>query len=179
VKLVGIRHPAHDEPDPEWLVRPSVVDGIGIVAGDGLVFELLVRTRELPAAWRLASGVPDAAFVIDHLAKPGPSPDAAWSEWMRRLAALPNVSVKLSGLVTEGSWSAWQRDDFQAQTSFALEEFGPDRLLFGSDWPVCRLAASYSQVVELAVGLLSGTDDAEQRLVFGENAARIYGLRAA
>jgi L-fuconolactonase len=177
-KLVGIRHPAHDEADPEWLLREDVRRGIAAVSAAGLVFELLVRTRELPAACTVASSLPDTTFVIDHLAKPGPEPAPDWSTWMRALSELPNVYAKLSGLVTEASWTDWTASDFASTVGEAVALFGPERLLFGSDWPVCLLAASYAEVVELARGLVADLDERDRRLVFGQNALRIYGIAA-
>lgn len=181
-KLVGIRHQVHDEADPEWLMRPDVAAGLEAVSREGLVYDLLVRSRELPAAFHVASVFPELRFVIDHLAKPpvGTGEDReAWFTWMPRLAGLANVSVKVSGLVTEANWAAWKASDFQRYVETAIELYGAERLLFGSDWPVCLLAARYEQVLDLAGELLASLSDAERRLVFGENAVRLYGLAEA
>ena len=176
-KLVGVRHPVHDEPDPQWLLRPDVIRGLRAVAQASLAYDLLVRARELPAAFQVARSLPELEFVVDHLAKP-PLPaewSDAWLVWMSQLAGLPNVSVKLSGLVTEANWDAWKTSDFQSCVQKAIELFGPERLLFGSDWPVCLLAAEYGQVLDLAGELLVSLSDAERRMVFHENALRLYG----
>jgi L-fuconolactonase len=177
--LVGIRHQVHDEPDPSWLLRPAVQRGIRAVGDAGLVYDLLVRTRELPAALETVRWLPGVRFVIDHIAKPqiavGPR-DAAWERAMAPFADCPNVSIKLSGMVTEASWSDWTPDDLRPYVQHALEWFGPDRCLFGSDWPVCLLAATYDRVIDALQSCLDGMSEAEREAVFGGNAIRLYGL---
>jgi L-fuconolactonase len=177
-RLVGIRHQVHDEPDPDWLLHEDVVRGVRAVGAAGLVYDLLVRPRELPAALGLARRLPDVRFVIDHLAKP-PIATGAMEPWRDRIASfaeLGHVSCKLSGLVTEAAWSSWTPTDLQPYVDHAIGVFGPERLLFGSDWPVCLLAASYEQVVAAARTTLTALSDAEQAAVMGRNATRIYGL---
>jgi L-fuconolactonase len=177
-RLVGIRHQAHDEADAAWLVRDDVVRGIHAVGAAGLAFDLLVRIRELPAALQLTRDVPEVRFVIDHLAKPPIATGELepWRDLMRPFAGLDHVLCKVSGLVTEAAWTSWTPADLQPYVDHALDVFGPDRLLFGSDWPVCLLAASYGQVVEAALTTLSALDVTEQAAVMGGNATRIYGL---
>jgi L-fuconolactonase len=178
-RLVGIRHQVHDEPDPDWLLRPDVVRGLVAVERAGLVYDLLVRARELPAALEIARTMPGLRFVIDHLAKP-PIRDGAMSPWAERLApfgALPNAWGKLSGLLTEADWASWTLDDLQPFVDRALAVFGPDRLLFGSDWPVSLLAAPYPRVVETAGALIQGLGAAERDAVMGGTAVEVYGLR--
>jgi len=177
-RLVGIRHQAHDEPDPEWLLRAEVVRGIAAVGTAGLAYDLLVRARELPAALELARRLPDVRFVIDHLAKPEIA-SGELEPWRERIAAfadLPHVACKVSGLVTEADWSSWTIDELQPYVDHAIAVFGPERLLFGSDWPVCLLAASYEDVVEAALTTMSEFDVIGQAAVMGGNATRIYGL---
>jgi L-fuconolactonase len=179
-KLVGIRHQAHDEPDPDWLARDDVIAGLEAVAAAGLVYDLLVRTEHLPAAHRAAEQLPELSFVVDHLAKPRvlDEPDDDWKLWMSRLSELSNVAVKLSGLVTEGPWESWSAATFDAHVRAVVDRFGADRLLFGSDWPVCELAASYREVLDLAHELVDGLlSPAERASVFGGNALRLYGPR--
>jgi len=176
--LVGLRHQVHDEPDPAWLTRPDVMRGIRAVAAAGLPFDLLVRTRELPAALELGRSLPAVRLVIDHLAKP---PIAAgslepWSTLTRELASLDNVACKLSGLVTEASWATWGIGDLRPYVDHALETFGAGRLVFGSDWPVCLLAAAYGDVLEAARQVTAGLSPGERAAVFGENARMIYRL---
>ena len=176
--LVGIRHQVHDEPDHAWLLRPEVQRGIAAVGEAGLAYDLLVRTAELPAALETARRNPDTRFVVDHLAKP-PLRDGDTTEWARgleALAALPNVSCKLSGLVTEADWSGWRSEELVPYLRRALDWFGPSRTMFGSDWPVCLLAADYGAVLELVLAALDGLDDAERDAVLGGNATRVYRL---
>jgi L-fuconolactonase len=177
--LVGIRHQVHDESDEWWLRRPEVARGLRAVENAGLVFDLLVRTRELPAALETVQAHPGLRFVIDHLAKPAIA-DGAWQPWAGRLAAfkpLANAWCKVSGLVTEADWAGWQTQDIVPYVGHALEVFGAQRLLFGSDWPVCLLAASYERVLGLARDALATLSGDEQAAIFGANARELYGLR--
>ena len=177
-RLVGIRHQVHDEPDADWLLREDVARGIRAVGAAGLAYDLLLRPRELPAALQLTRRSPDIRFVIDHLAKP-PIATGALEPWRGLLAPfadLDHVACKVSGLVTEAAWSSWTPADLQPFVDHAIDVFGPRRLLFGSDWPVCLLAATYSEVIEAALTTLSGLDVTEQAAAMGANATRIYGL---
>jgi L-fuconolactonase len=177
-RLVGIRHQVHDEPDADWLLLPDVERGIGAVGEAGLAYDFLVRSRELPAALDVARRHPEMRFVIDHLAKP-PIADGAlepWSSLMAPFAALDNVVAKVSGLVTEADPATWTADDLRPYVDRALELFGPRRLAFGSDWPVCLLAASYERVVATARELLADLSDAERSEIFGGTARRVYGF---
>lgn len=173
--LVGIRHQVHDEPDPNWLLLPEVERGLAALEPRGLVYDLLVRTRELPAALACVQNFPKLRFVLDHLAKPNIA-QGQWDDWLRALepmAAQANVWVKLSGLVTEASWEHWKPEDLAPYIRQALELFGPSRCMFGSDWPVCTLAASYAQVKEALVGALGQPD----RAVLGKNAIQVYQIQ--
>jgi L-fucono-1,5-lactonase len=172
--LVGIRHQVHDEPDPRWLLRDDVQRGIAEVGEAGLVFDLLVRSRELPAALETVRRQPATSFVIDHSAKPRIASGSWDREWEERLAPFsdaPNVACKLSGLVTQADWKSWTVDELAPYVRRVLGWFGPDRCMFGSDWPVCLLAAGYDQVFD-AIQQIVGLDDK----VFGETARRVYGL---
>jgi L-fuconolactonase len=179
--LVGIRHQVHDEPDPVWLLRPDVNRGIAAVGAAGLVYDLLVRPRELPAALATVRAHPDVAFVIDHLAKPPIRLRELepWLSLMRPFGKLDNVACKVSGLVTEADWRNWRVDDLQPFVDAAIEIFGPDRLMFGSDWPVCLLAASYEDVIDAARSPTASLSPGERAQVFGETARRFYGLDRA
>lgn len=175
--LVGIRHQVHDEPDPEWLLRDDVQRGIAAVGEAGLVFDLLVRSRELPAALATARRHPEMSFVVDHAAKPhlaAGSWDSAWEERLAPLSDEPNVSCKLSGLVTEADWSSWTVEQLEPYVRHAVGWFGNQRCMFGSDWPVCLLAASYDRVMD-AMQQIVGLDDD----IFGRTAVRVYGLPEA
>jgi L-fuconolactonase len=177
-RLVGIRHQVHDEPDPDWLLRDDVGRGIRAVREAGLVYDLLVRSRELPATLALARRAPDVRFVIDHLAKP-PIRDGRlhpWAELIAPFGALDHVACKVSGMVTEADSTTWRPSDLAPYVDHVLEVFGPRRLLFGSDWPVCLLAASYERVVDAARSTLAGLGADESAAVFGATAVTIYGL---
>ena len=179
--LVGIRHQVHDEDDPDWLLREEVQRGLEAVAEAELAYDLLVRPRELPAAITVARDFPHIRFVVDHIAKP---PIASgemepWSELMHEFAGLENVACKLSGMVTEASHDGWTVEDLKPYVRTVLEVFGPERMMFGSDWPVCLLAASYDEVVQAARQVLSDLDvltPEAERAIFGDTAIRWYGL---
>jgi L-fuconolactonase len=177
-KLVGIRHQAHDETDPEWLGRKDVRRGIAAVGKAGLVYEILVRTRELPAALALVRALPEMRFVIDHIAKP-PIASGATTEWAARLeplAASPNVFVKLSGMVTEADWKHWTVRDIAPYVTRVLDWFGPERCVFGSDWPVCLLAASYAHVIDACGQAIGDLPVADRERIFGGNATELYRM---
>lgn len=177
-RLAGIRHQVHDEPDPDWLTRPDVLRGLAVLAERDLVYDLLVRTRELPAALRAVRAVDGLSFVVDHCAKPEIAAGVVepWAGRIAGLAEAPNVTCKVSGLVIEADWHAWSVDDLRPYVDLVVELFGPDRLLFGSDWPVCTLAASYGDVLGATRECLADLSPAERAGVFGDNATRIYGL---
>jgi L-fuconolactonase len=177
--LVGVRHQVHDEEDPRWLCRPEVRRGLAAVASRGLTYDLLLRAREIPAATETAQALPEMAFVVDHIAKPRimDGSDPAWEAGMPGLAALANVQVKLSGMVTEADWTSWTPGDLRPFVARVVDLFGAQRLMFGSDWPVCLLAApSYQEVVAALEEVLGDLSDDELRQVFGANAQRFYGL---
>jgi len=177
-KLVGIRHQVHDEPDPRWLLGDDVQRGLTSVGARGLVFDFLVRARELPAAFETAERYPSTTFVVDHLAKPPISggDDRAWAHGLERLSTLPNVVVKLSGLVTEADWETWKPAQLEPYVTRALGWFGADRVLFGSDWPVCTLAASYEDVFATYRQLVRDVAPEWEERVLGSNAVRVYRL---
>lgn len=174
--LVGIRHQAQDEPDPRWLLRPEVVSGIRAVAAAGLTYDVLVKPAQHEATIELADTVPGVRLVLDHAGKPAIAADG-YEPWAANLAALaerPNVFCKLSGLVTEADWTKWTVDDLRPYAAHVLESFGPDRVMFGSDWPVCELAATYEQVHEAARSCTAELSTSEQEEVFAGTACRAY-----
>jgi len=177
--LVGVRHQVHDEPDPAWLLQPAVQRGIAAVGEASLAYDLLVRAPELPAAEATARRNPDVRFVVDHLAKPrigaGPA-DPEWAAALAPLAELANVYCKLSGLVTEADWKSWRPEDLAPYVTRVLGWFGPDRCMFGSDWPVCLLAAGYGQVLAALEENLAGIGDASRARVLGGTAEEFYRL---
>lgn len=173
--LVGVRHQVQDEPDPRWLCRDDVRRGLRAVAQAGLVYDLLTLPPQLPAAIETVRALDELVFVVDHLSKPpiasgGLEP---WATQLHELAQHENVACKLSGMVTEADWATWTVDDLRPYTETVLDAFGPDRVMFGSDWPVCTLAASYGQVVAAAEALVGPEDRAA---VFGDTCRRIYTL---
>ncbi|HEY4610668.1 MAG TPA: amidohydrolase family protein, partial [Ilumatobacteraceae bacterium] len=174
--LVGIRSLAQYEPDPRWLARADVIEGLRAVARQGLTFDLLVLPHQMPAACAAARAVPETRFVLDHLGKPSVATQQQWEIAISEMASCPNVYVKISGLVTEHDWSGWDPQRVQPYVDFALQRFGPDRLMFGSDWPVCTLAASYSRIVDVTAELLSTLTATERAAVFGATAVRAYDL---
>lgn len=180
-KLVGLRHVVQAEAD-DFLYRRDFRAGVRTLARHELVYDVLVYARQLDAAADFVEALPDQPFVLDHLGKPdiARGDREAWERAFRRVAASPHVACKLSGLVTEADWQTWSTDDLRWYLDRALDAFGEHRVLFGSDWPVCLLAArDYSAVHELvadwAARLPAGTRD----LLFGGNAARIYRLAKA
>lgn len=178
--LVAIRHQVHDEPDPDWLARPQVRRGLSAVAAAGLAYDLLVRPRELPAALDVARSLPGLRLVVDHLAKPAIRDGVTepWASRLRPFGELPNVWCKLSGLVTEADWRAWRPDQLRPYVEVAADIFGPARLLFGSDWPVCLLAAPYDDVIAVTHQLTREWSVDERADVFGRAAMSAYRLPA-
>ena len=177
-RLVGVRHGAADEADPSWLLRDDVDLGIRALTARGLTFDLEITPRELAAANTLVRCHPDLRFVVDHGAKPptaeGWSQD--WADGISALAQSPNVWCKLSGLVTEASWTTWTPTDLQPYVDHLIGAFGPRRLMFGSDWPVCELAASYDRVLAAAQHGLAALTSEERRDIFSSNALHAYKL---
>lgn len=176
-RLVGIRHLAQDEPDPDWLARPDVARGVRGLADAGLVFDVLVRAREHTAALALIDAVPGASFVLDHAGKPTiDTGDPAWRGRMADFAARPNVTCKVSGLFTEAG-PDWQDRPVEQYAREVVEQFGPDRAMFGSDWPVSSLATGYADVARRTTEALADLTEDERDAVFRGTAERIYLVR--
>jgi L-fuconolactonase len=176
--LVGIRHQVENEPDADWLLRSDVLRGLTAVANAGLTYDLLVNPAQYASAGELADRLPSARFVLDHAGKP---PIAAgeldeWSAAITAIARRPNVFCKLSGFVTEADWTSWTVEDLAPYADHVLTVFGSRRVLFGSDWPVCELAATYGEVLDAARALTAGLSPAERADVFDETARRAYAL---
>jgi L-fuconolactonase len=176
-KLRGIRHVVQAEPD-DFMLRPDFQRGIAALAPLGLTYDILVYHRQLPAALSLVERFPEQKFVVDHLAKPDikAAVREPWATNMRALARHPNVFCKLSGMVTEADWRAWKPEDLGFYLNVALESFGPERLMIGSDWPVCSLAGSYDRVMAVVEHFVSPLAAAEA--ILGGTAAKFYGLPA-
>ncbi|MCO1594460.1 amidohydrolase family protein [Micromonospora sp. RHAY321] len=175
--LVGVRHQAQDEPDPDWLRRADVTRGIAAVGARGLPYDILVRAPQRPAALAAAQGLDGVRFVIDHAGKPGIAAGewGSWASWITAMARCEGVVCKLSGLVTEaaGDWSAAR---IRPYAEHVLSAFGADRVLFGSDWPVCELHGRYADVLALTDDLLAGCTTSERAAVLGDTARRVYAL---
>jgi L-fuconolactonase len=176
--LVGIRHQVQELPDGGWLTEPETLRGLRQLASAGLAFDLIVRADQLPDCVAVARAVPDLRFVLDHLGKPriASGEREPWASDIRALAELPNVTCKLSGMVTEADVERWTTADLRPYSDLVLEAFGPDRVMFGSDWPVSTLGAGYPQVVETAMQLTSELSESEREAVFGGTATTVYGL---
>jgi L-fuconolactonase len=176
-RLCGMRHIAQAEPD-DFLTREAVVRGIALLQEFNLTYDILVYERQLPAALSLVEQLPDQRFVVDHIAKPliqagGIEP---WAQHVQNLASYSNVWCKVSGLVTEADWASWRPEVFRPYLDTVFQAFGTERLMFGSDWPVCLLAADYGQVVELIEDYAGHLSANEQYRLFGGNAMRFYGI---
>jgi L-fuconolactonase len=176
--LVGLRHVLQDEADDEFMLRPEFLGGIEKLSSFDLAYDILVFPKQLPAAIKLAKKFPKQRFVLDHIGKPRIKEGAfdPWREDIRELAHQGNVSCKVSGVITEASWTAWEPADITPYFDTVFESFDEDRLLFGSDWPVCLLAGSYRAVFQLARDYLRQFSAGAQDKFFGLNAAQIYRL---
>jgi L-fuconolactonase len=177
-KFKGIRHLVESEPADDWLTHPVVLEGLRQLADHDLSYDLLVHTRHLPHARIVAGRFPDLRLVVDHMAKP---PIARrefkeWSEQLSPLGSFENVYCKLSGLVTEANWSTWRTQDLRPYVDYVLELFGPDRLMFGSDHPVCLLSASYERVLESFSEILKDLNEDQRNKIFAQNATNFYQL---
>jgi L-fuconolactonase len=176
-KLVGIRHIVQAEPD-DFLLDEPFARGVARLAHLGLAYDILIYARQLPAAITFAASLPHVRFVLDHLGKPDIRAGGfdGWRRDLDRMAALPNVCAKLSGLVTEADWNRWTINDLHRYVKAALDVFGPDRLMFGSDWPVCTAAANYQQVVEIIRTAIDERPRSEQDSIFGGAARRFWEI---
>jgi L-fuconolactonase len=180
--FVGVRHVVQDEPDPRFLLAAEFVRGLERLQPFGLTYDLLLYAPQLPAAVDLVARLPEQPFVLDHLAKPQvatwtqPGDRDAWCREIEALAAHPNVCCKLSGLVTEAVWRQWRPAEFTPYLDVALAAFGPERLMFGSDWPVCLLSGGYAEVAGIVRDFCDTLSPAEQTAIWGGTAARFYGL---
>ena len=174
----GVRHIWHDEPDDDWLARTGPVNGLREVAARGLAYDFLVRPQHLKYVPEIMDKVPDLRSVIDHIAKPLIAEKVVepWLEDLREVANIPGMMCKVSGMVTEADMENWTPDDLAPYVAHVLGMFGYDRLMYGSDWPVCLQGGSYQQVIDAARKTLSSLTAEESSAVFGGNAARFYRL---
>jgi L-fuconolactonase len=177
-KLVGLRHIVQSEPDDRFLLRPEFLRGIAAVEEFDLAYDILIYAKHLPVASEFVQRFPHQRFVLDHMAKPPIKPKEidSWADGIHRLAAFPNVFCKMSGLVTEADWQRWTADDIAPYLDVAFDSFGPDRLMIGSDWPVCLVAASYAQATGLVKGYIQKRAPDRASDVLGGNAQRFWRL---
>jgi L-fuconolactonase len=176
-KLKGFRHVAQGQP-AGFLLQPDFVRGVGQLAAFDFTYDILVYANQLSEAYEFAKQLPNARFVLDHIAKPliQKGENEPWAYDIKKLAELPNVSCKVSGMVTEGNWNNWEPLDFKPYLDTVFEAFGTERLLFGSDWPVCLVAAEYSGMKSIVGNYISGFSRNEQQKIWGGNAVRFYAL---
>jgi len=182
-KFKGVRHLVESELAVGWLIQPEVLRGFQTLEKHGVSYDMLVHTIHLEYVNVVAELFPQLRLVIDHMAKPpirsgSTAEGAEWARMLRKVSACPNVCCKLSGLVTEANLTSWRVEDLRPFVEQALEFFGPGRIMFGSDWPVCLLAASYAQVLETFQLLLRDLSDEERAMIFAGNAMRFYQLQA-
>jgi L-fuconolactonase len=179
-KLVGVRHVVHDEPDDRFMLLPEFRRGIGRLRGFDLAYDLLLFPRHLPVAVALVDEFPDQPFVLDHVAKPAIRDGllSPWKEDLERLAERPNVHCKLSGMVTEARWGEWEPGQLRPYLDVVLEAFGPERLMIGSDWPVCTLSGDYPSTMGVVVDYVGSLSPDEREGILGGNCARFYRVGA-
>ncbi len=178
-KFVGVRHVLQDEPDDEFMLRPAFRHGISRLGTRGLTYDLLLYPRHLPNAAKLVREFPAQRFVLDHIAKPGIAESVIhpWDRDVRELAKSGNVWCKLSGMVTEARWKQWHAEDFRRYLDVVFEAFGPERLMIGSDWPVCTLSANYAATIGIVRDYICQLDARQQEDIFGRNCASFYGVK--
>ena len=177
-KFKGVRHQVHDEPDEAWMVRDDVLRGLRELAKRDIPYDLLLRPPHLKYVPRVVDRLPNLPLVVDHIAKPEIAEGTIdeWARDMERVAAIPHVYCKVSGMVTEADWESWTPADLRPYGEVVVEQFGYDRLMFGSDWPVCLLAGTYRQVWDAAHTTVGPLSDDAHAMVFGRNAATFYKL---
>jgi L-fuconolactonase len=177
-KFVGVRHVVQDEPDPRFVLGTAFGRGLRQLHQHGLTYDLLLYPNQLPAVIELIGLLPEQPFVVDHLAKPRIAAGEleGWARDIRAVARHDNVCCKVSGMVTEAVRQGWKQDDFTPYLDVVLEAFGPDRLMVGSDWPVCLLAGEYPEVAAIPRAYFSRLSAAEQAMIHGGTAVRFYGL---
>jgi len=179
-KFKGVRHPVHDESDDGWLLRPDVLRGLKELERRKVPYDLLLRPQYLPVVIELMDRVPSLDMVIDHIAKP-PIAKAQTNDWaqdMERIASAQHILVKLSGMITEAEWKSWTSDQLKPYVQHVWKLFGPDRCMFGSDWPVCLSAGTWKEVLAALTQALGPVPQAERNKVMGETAARFYKLHS-
>ncbi len=177
-KLVGVRHVVHDEPDDNFMARQSFRNGISLLEKYNLTYDLLLFPKHLPLATELVKAFPRQKFVLDHIAKPDIKQQLKepWASNIKQLAQLPNVYCKLSGMVTEADWNGWKKDDFTFYLDTVLDSFGANRVMIGSDWPVCRVAGNYPDVLSIVIDYIEKRHKEDLSKVLGANCLDFYNV---
>ncbi|MHC4708393.1 MAG: amidohydrolase family protein [Planctomycetota bacterium] len=175
-RLRGVRHVVHDEPDDQFMMREDFVHGISRLRRYNLAYDLLLFPKHLPVACELVGKFPEQVFILDHISKPfiKDGKIEPWKTDILRLGSFQNVSCKISGMVTEADWQNWKPGDFRPYMDTVLEAFGADRLMIGSDWPVCTVAGEYEDVIAIAADYVGQLSADEQAAIWAENAKRVY-----
>lgn len=178
-KLVGLRHVLHDEPDDDFMLRPAFMNGIAQLEAHDMSYDLLVFPRHLRQTIELVKAFPNQRFVLDHLGKPLIKAGIMepWKTDIIQLAAYPHIWCKLSGMVTEANWENWSYEELFPYMEVVLEAFGPERIILGSDWPVCRLAGEYSEVMSMVLKFIESMDERDQAKIMYQNAIDCYQLK--
>jgi L-fuconolactonase len=178
-KFAGVRHVLQDEPDDRFMLSEPFLKGISRLGKYNLVYEILILPKHLPYAEELVRRFPEQQFVLDHIAKPfiKKGTITPWKDDIHKLARHPNVSCKISGMVTEANWLSWKKEDFLPYLDVVMDAFGPSRLMIGSDWPVCTVSSSYKVTMKLVIDYLLSLNQANRDLILGLNAVRIYKLQ--
>jgi len=180
-RLVGVRHVVHDEPDDHFMLLPAFRRGLAQLPEFGLTYDLLLFSKHLPVAVKLVNEFPNQPFVLDHIAKPAIRDGlvSPWQEDLKRLAEFPNVFCKLSGLVTEAKWKQWRPEDFHRYLDIVIAAFGPERVMIGSDWPVCTLSGDYVSTMRVVTDYVQRFSARIQEDILGSNCARFYHIKTA
>lgn len=178
-KLVGIRHVIQDEPDDAFILGEDFKRGISYLEKHNLVYDILIFAKHLPNTVQFVKQFPNQVFVLNHIAKPDIKGGeiTLWEQGIRDLAKFPNVHCKLSGMVTEADWKNWTAEDLKPYLDVVFDAFGPERLMIGSDWPVCKLAGNYDKVMNIVIKYIENLNKEEQEAVLGGNAINVYGLK--
>lgn len=177
-KMKGFRHVIHDEPDIDFMLQPSFLRGVKKLQGYGYTYDILIFASHLPNTFEFVKQFPNQPFVIDHIAKPSIKSGEIeiWKKGIIKIASSENVYCKVSGMVTEADWKNWKKEDFTNYLDTVVEAFGVNRLMYGSDWPVCTLAANYLEQFNIVQDYFSQFTRSEQELIFGANSTKFYDL---
>ena len=178
-KFVGVRHVIHDEPDIDFMLGTAFLGGLKMLHPYNLTYDLLIFPEHLPNTLKLVQAFPDQIFILDHIAKPFIKKKilSPWKEGIESLANFSNVFCKVSGMVTETDWKTWKKEDFWPYLDCIFKAFGPDRIMIGSDWPVCKLAGQYQQVMGIVEDYIQSFTEGEKNKILGENAIKAYSLK--